>query len=622
MEWLKIALNRAKMTTHEVNCAGGLIESVHNSAKNCRTSNEIPKFACQPLKVLPSRLTILSVHLFKEVAVTLAKNRIYQGDCIDLLGQTDEGSVNLVFADPPFNIGYEYDIYDDAKKAHDYLSWCRRWIKGVHRVLKSNGTFWLAIGDEFAAELKIESQKAGFHCRSWVIWYYTFGVNCRNGFSRSHTHLFHFVKDPKDFTFDRVHPEVRVKSARELVYADNRANPNGRLPDNTWITRPQDAPDFLSFNPIHDTWYFARVAGTFKEREGFHGCQMPEQLLARIIRISSRPQELVLDPFGGSGTTMCVAKKLGRQWVGFELSADYAKYINERLNKTRVGDPIDGPEDPIQSAPSTAKGRRRKKPFDKETEKVVVEAYKKAGFPADYILCDKDLNEEFVSECLDHGVGGSAFIWNRYLLQLRKSNKLPRSTKRPARITSEQMNRYGFASEVAWRLLAIDYRKTLDDILCSPEFAAKFDQLAAEFGPLDMTVTSCEYRRAALTIRKRTKPARETAAEKFGKWMRKRLTPISIDERRDSKLAIPGVFVLRNDDAGIYAYESENIRDQIEVVLNNPSWQGLEPDSIVYAENDQGFVAKYALKSVLVRRENPLLNCRLWVSESELPARR
>ena len=552
--------------------------------------------------------------------MSLPKNRIHQGDCVELLRQTKAGSVDLAFADPPFNIGYEYDVYDDAQQADDYLAWCRQWINGVHRALKPNGSFWLAIGDEYAAELKIESQKAGFHCRSWVIWYYTFGVNCVNGFSRSHTHLFHFVKDPKDFTFNRPNPQIRVKSARQLVYADRRANPNGRLPDNTWIIRPQDAP--LSFSPGHDTWYFARVAGTFKEREGFHGCQMPEQLLARIIRTSSRPQDLVLDPFGGSGTTLCVAKKLGRQWMGFELSQDYVKYINERLDKTSVGDPIDGPADPIQSAPDTARGKQRAKTFGEDVERVIVDAYKKVGqgYPADYLLCDKALNKEFISQCLTKGIGGSATIWNQLLLRMRKAGKLPKASKRPRRITSEEMNRYGYASEVAWRLLAIDYQKTLDDILCSPEFAAEFDRLAAEFGPMDSDVGSCEYRRAALTIRKRTKPARESAAEQFGKSMKKRLSLISIEDRNDSSLDAPGVFVLRQGDAGIYAYESENMRAQIEAVMANPNWQGLEPDSIVYAKNDNSFTLRYALKSALVQRENPLLNCRLWVTDSELPA--
>src|SRR5690606_38957268 len=99
--------------------------------------------------------------------------------------------------------------------------------------------------------------------------YYTFGVNCKYGFSRSHTHLFHFVKDPKKFTFNAADPEIRVPSARQLVYGDRRANPKGRLPDNTWILRPQDMPD--GFQQDGDTWYFPRVAGTFKERQGFHG---------------------------------------------------------------------------------------------------------------------------------------------------------------------------------------------------------------------------------------------------------------------------------------------------------------------------------------------------------------
>jgi len=551
--------------------------------------------------------------------MALRKNQIHQGDCVKLLGKVDEGSVDLVFADPPFNIGYEYDVYDDAQDDDAYLAWSRDWIKGVYRALKPNGTFWLAIGDEFAAELKIEARKIGFHCRSWVIWYYTFGVNCVNGFSRSHTHLFHFVKDPKDFVFNRFNPQIRVKSARQLVYADNRANPLGRLPDNTWITRPQDAPE--SFSPNHDTWYFARIAGTFKEREGFHGCQMPEQLLARIIRASSGPQDLVLDPFGGSGTTLCVAKKLGRQFVGFELSEDYASYIGERLGSTNVGDPIDGPEDPIQSAPSTARGRRKKKPFDEKTKRVVIEAYKKVGqgYPSDYLLCDKDLNAAFIAECLENGIGGSAFIWNRYLLQLRKAGDLPRATKRSPRVTAADLDRYGFASEVAWRLLAIDYRRTLDDILCSPQFAEQFDRLAIAFGPADEGVSSLKYRLAAQSIRKRSHDARDTAAEKFSKWMKKttKLTSVDIDGSL-SELEAPGVFVLSAGDVGFYAGESDNMRERVEQAMSNPLWSGLEPDSVRFVRNDASAPDKYALKAALVHREGPLLNCRLLVHTSEL----
>ena len=552
--------------------------------------------------------------------MALKKNKIHQGDCIKSLAKLDEGSIDLVFADPPFNIGYEYDVYDDKQSADDYLGWCDEWIKGVHRALKPDGTFWLAIGDEYAAELKIASQKAGFHCRSWVIWYYTFGVNCVNGFSRSHTHIFHFVKDKKKFTFNRTHPRIRVPSARQLVYADNRANPNGRLPDNTWITRPQDAPQFLSFAPDHDTWYFARVAGTFKEREGFHGCQMPEQLLARIIRTSSKAQDLVLDPFCGSGTTVSVAKKLGRQWMGFELSNDYVNFINQRLERISVGDALVGAADPVKSAPSTAKGKRKKKPFNEKTEKVVVDAYKKAKYPADYILCDKELNAEFIAQCKQAGIGGSAYIWNRYLLELRKAGKLPKSTKTPKRFTSEQLDQFGFAAEVAWRLLAIDYEKTLDDIMCSPEFAAEFDRLAKDFGPEDIEVSATDYRRAALSIRKRSHSARDAAADKFGQWTTKRrkLPQIGIDESLEA-LEKPGVFLLCSGDLGFYVGEAENMRKRIETMLGNENWSNLEPDSIKYVTNEDSLTGKYALKSALAIRESPLLNCRLLSHDSELP---
>src|SRR5262245_55415519 len=125
-------------------------------------------------------------------------NVIHQGDCVAGLGELDEGSIDLVFADPPFNIGYEYDIYKDRKEHDAYLDWSRQWIGAVHRALKPTGTFWLAIGDEYAAELKLlATRDLGFICRSWVVWYYTFGVNCTKKFNRSHAHLFHFVKDKK-----------------------------------------------------------------------------------------------------------------------------------------------------------------------------------------------------------------------------------------------------------------------------------------------------------------------------------------------------------------------------------------------------------------------------------------
>ncbi len=382
---------------------------------------------------------------------------VNHSDCIEGMKALDASVVDLAFADPPFNIGYDYDAYDDRQDHERYLTWCRDWMAELYRVLKPDGSFWLAIGDEYAAELKLVAQNAypglpltlpgktsagescdgsaeessaeapspkrgprrnraneddsaprrgvgkngrlssptgstgrpgGFYCRSWVIWYYTFGVHCKYKFTRSHAHLFHFVKNPARFTFNV--DAVRVPSARQLVYGDRRASAGGRTPDDTWIIpptgdpriaivdnhddapasnaappahnvdgfvlRPQDIPD--RFEADSDTWYFSRVAGTFKEREGWHGCQMPEQLLGRIIRASSNVGETVLDPFGGSGTTLVVARKLDRIPIGFEMSQQYARHAQKRLEAVKPGDPLDGASDPLSSAPSTRNGRR------------------------------------------------------------------------------------------------------------------------------------------------------------------------------------------------------------------------------------------------------------------------
>ncbi|MEE9602788.1 MAG: site-specific DNA-methyltransferase [Thermoguttaceae bacterium] len=306
--------------------------------------------------------------------MTLQLNRLYNEDCVAGMRKLGDGTVNLAFADPPFNIGYEYDAYDDSLDSNKYLNWCNEWIAEVVRVLRSDGTFWLAIGDDYAAELKVMMQREhGLRCHSWVVWYYTFGVNCKNKFSRSHTHLFYMVKDPNHFVFNADDKAVRVPSARQLVYGDKRANPKGRLPDDTWILRPQDLPD--GFQADGDTWYFPRVCGTFKERAGWHGCQMPERLLGRIILACSKPNQVVLDPFGGSGTTLAVAKKLKRRFIGFELSEEYATCIRKRLKKTAPGDPLDGVAEPLLSVPDTANGckledrkpgkPRKKKPANK-----------------------------------------------------------------------------------------------------------------------------------------------------------------------------------------------------------------------------------------------------------------
>ena len=240
-------------------------------------------------------------------------NTVVNADCIQWLGEQSEPFVDLAFADPPFNIGYQYDVYEDRKAYEDYYEWTRQWMTGCRNVLKPTGSFWIAIGDEYAAEVRMIGRELGLTLRNWVIWYYTFGQCTKRKFARSHAHLFYFVMDPKEFTFND--EAVRVFSDRQREYHDKRANPKGKIPDDTWSE-------------------FSRVCGTFGEREGWHPCQMPETVLSRIIRACSSVGDVVFDPFAGSGTTLAAAKRLSRKYLGTELSPNYIQGIRDRLERT------------------------------------------------------------------------------------------------------------------------------------------------------------------------------------------------------------------------------------------------------------------------------------------------
>lgn len=238
-------------------------------------------------------------------------NEIYHGDCLEVMAEFPPESVDLIFADPPFNIGIQYDNTDDKRKYEEYVAWSERWMDAAVRLLKGSGSFYVAIGDEYAAEMRMIARRKNLFLRNWIVWHYTFGQHQRRKFSRAHTHIFYWVRDKQNYTFNV--DDVRVPSARQTVYSDRRANPKGRVPD--------------------DVWTFSRVCGTFKERQGRHPCQMPESLLERIIRASSNEGDLVLDPFCGTGTTLAVAQKFGRNYIGIEISPKYCELSRRRMQQ-------------------------------------------------------------------------------------------------------------------------------------------------------------------------------------------------------------------------------------------------------------------------------------------------
>ena len=235
-------------------------------------------------------------------------NKIHCGDCVELLKDADIKPI-LIFADPPFNIGYEYESYQDNLDYSNYIKWTEKWMTACFNVLADNGSFYVAIGDEYAAEVKTISRMLGLETRNWIIWNYGFGQNTIKKFGRSHTHILYFVKNIKNFVFND--EDIRIPSARQMVYNDKRADSRGRIPD--------------------DVWRYPRICGTFKERVGWHTCQMPLKLMARIIKASTNPGDLVMDPFSGSASTLVVAAVLGRNYIGFDIDPKYAELGQQRV---------------------------------------------------------------------------------------------------------------------------------------------------------------------------------------------------------------------------------------------------------------------------------------------------
>ncbi|MEE9597949.1 MAG: DNA methyltransferase [Acidiferrobacterales bacterium] len=238
--------------------------------------------------------------------------RIIQGDCLEELEKLERNSVDLIFADPPYNQGIDYGdgTKADRLSTRDYEQWTTFWLAVCTNRLKRTGSLWVLCPDEWAAFFDRTLFACGLNCRNWIIWYETFGNNCKRKFNRTKRHLLYFVKNPEHFTFNR--SAITRPSDRQAKYNDHRANPNGKNLDDVWTDIP-------------------RLAGTHKERIPGFPTQLPLALLRRIVAVSSNPGDLVLDPFSGSATTGVAAMELGRRYIGIEKQPKFVKMSRVRL---------------------------------------------------------------------------------------------------------------------------------------------------------------------------------------------------------------------------------------------------------------------------------------------------
>jgi len=245
------------------------------------------------------------------------KHKIIRGDAIEALAILPDGSIDLIFADPPYNIGKNFNGHKDKWATDDdYLNWCYKWLDLCVRKLKPNGSFYVMTATQFMPFFDIFLRQR-LHILSRIVWYYdSSGVQAKKYFGSMYEPILFCVKDKNNYTFntDDIQVEAKTGSKRKLI--DYRKS----IPT---VYNSEKVPG--------NVWEFPRVRYRMDEYEN-HPTQKPVALLERVIKASSQKGDIVMDPFSGTFTTCFVAKELGRTSIGIELNEDYIKIGLRRLH--------------------------------------------------------------------------------------------------------------------------------------------------------------------------------------------------------------------------------------------------------------------------------------------------
>ncbi len=256
-----------------------------------------------------------------------------KSDCVEGL-KSLERKAHLIIADPPYNFGQAYDACDDRWTYDGYVEWTAAWLAAAVGALDRCGSMWIFAPDEWVSEIDLMLRtKHKMNKRRHVVWAFTFGQAGRRNFTRSHVHLLYMtkMKSASKITFnDKL---VRIPSARQLVYNDDRASPGGKLPDATWMLLKEQMEKYMT--PDTDTWLESRVCGTFGERKKHSPNQIPVPIMERIVLACTNQGDLVVDPFCGTGSSGIACALHGRFWTGFDLSQKCVKESNKRIEQER-----------------------------------------------------------------------------------------------------------------------------------------------------------------------------------------------------------------------------------------------------------------------------------------------
>ena len=287
-------------------------------------NTEIPEFFGQPLNKGERRPLDSSVESHSPRLFYLhQQGEIWLGDSFEWLRGLESSSVDLVFADPPYNIKKaEWDTFESHR---EYVAWSIRWIEQAARVLKPDGTLYICGFSEILADLRLPASRFFKGCR-WIVWHYKNKANLGDDWGRSHESILHFRKS-QDFTFNV--DDVRIPYGEHTLkypahpQAETSQYGKAANKDHIWHPHPRGAKP-------KDVLEIPTTCNGMHEKTP-HPTQKPEELLRKIVLASSSPGDVVIDPFLGSGTTAVVAEQLKRKWKGCDFSIEFCGYAADRI---------------------------------------------------------------------------------------------------------------------------------------------------------------------------------------------------------------------------------------------------------------------------------------------------
>ena len=265
--------------------------------------------------VLPGFSAVTEEKAFDTVVNEVTDRKIdvvIRGDAVEVLKRYPDNSIDLVFADPPYNLDKPYNVYDDEREVERYIAWCNTWLKEYIRVLKPTGSLYVLNLPRWAMHHAVYLNQH-LYFQNWIVWDAL--SEPRGKLMPAHYGLLFYTKHPTDFTFN--YDEVDQLDARHYC-----------LRSSCIRQRKRDAAN--DKEPLTDIWWNIHRIKHRRDRD-YHPCQLPEALLERLIRLSTNSGDIVLDALSGAGTTAVTAARLGRRYVAIDIDEKYVRITKEKI---------------------------------------------------------------------------------------------------------------------------------------------------------------------------------------------------------------------------------------------------------------------------------------------------